>query len=598
MSHARLKVLIVGAGPTGCTLSLLLARAGIASTLVERNTAPQPHPAACILNTRTMEVFREIGVATDILRQCQNIFDRANITWVTSLAGRELGRASAMPEDIAMLRTLSPVHATHFPQNRLEPLLWQRIGDEPLIEFLRGHECLGAIETGDGASTLVSTPSGRTVSLPSEYLVACDGASGAVRRAIGISFAGEVLQHMIGIHFAADLTPFVKDREGILYWVLNPDALGVLIAHWLPDEWVLTIPYFPPHQSPDSILAPRCRALVEAAIGCKEIDLDLRLVRPWVLSAGVASRYRHGRVLLAGDAAHTIPPTGGLGLNTGVQDAHNLAWKLAAVLNGTASPDLLETYEQERRPVAIGNIEHSLGNLQKMNDLNRVVGLDQSRLYRLHALQNSAPFRLLPKQWQKTAVDRMLRRAFRKLAILEADRLRGTRARQAFAQRLPDQAPHYRSLGLDLGFRYQAGALVPEATAQAGDGVMDYRPTTCPGARLPHFWIRKNGARVSIHDVLGPGAFTLLVHTAGAGAWRAALAGLGEACRWPSGASRSAPGAASISWSRPEHGPHFRRSGRPEPSWCDRTATSHGVRRRCPASLPKLSERWLRRAVA
>jgi 2-polyprenyl-6-methoxyphenol hydroxylase-like FAD-dependent oxidoreductase len=535
MAHSLPRVLIVGAGPTGCTLSLLLARSGIRCALVEKNTVPQLHPAACILNTRTMEVFGEISVAADILQRCQNIFERANITWVTSLSGYELGRCSALPDDIAALRALSPVHATHFPQNRLEPLLWQRVRDDSSIEFFPGHEWLEVTGTGRGARSLVKASTGETVSISSDYVVGCDGASSPVRRAIGISAEGPVLQHMIGIYFVADLTRFVDHRKSILYWLFNPDAFGVLIAHWLPDEWVLFVPYFPPQQSPDDFAESKCRTLVEAAIGTAAVDVDIKLVRPWALSAKLASRYRHGHVFLAGDAAHSFPPTGGLGLNTGVQDAHNLAWKLVAVLNGMASPALLESYEQERRPVAMTNLEHSVRNFENMNDLNRVAGLDHSHLHRLQALQNGWLFRRLPMTWQKRAVDHVLRHALGKLAILRSENARGKKAREAFMQRLPGQARHYHFLGLDLGFCYPDGAFIPEVTirTESEDPVMMYRPTTWPGARLPHFWVEKDKTRLSIHDTLGSSAFTLLVHEAGAGAWRTALSQIEDTLPMP-----------------------------------------------------------------
>ena len=401
MPHAPPRVLIVGAGPTGCTLSLLLARSGIRCTLVEKNTVPQPHPAACILNTRTMEVFREIGLAPDILQRCQNIFERANITWVTSLSGHELGRCSALPDDIAALRALSPVHATHFPQNRLEPLLWQRVRADPSIDFLPGHEWLEVTETGRGVKSLVKVPTGEAVSFSSDYVVGCDGASSPVRRGLGISAEGAVFQPMIGIYFSADLARFVDHRKSILYWLFKPEAFGVLIAHWLPDEWVLFLPYFPPQHSLDEYSESRCRSLVEAAIGTDAVEVSIRLVRPWALSAQLASGYRRGHILLAGDAAHSFPPTGGLGLNTGVQDAHNLAWKLAAVLRGMANPALLDSYEEERRPVARANLEHSVRSFEDMNDLSRVAGLDQNQLRRLRALQNGWPFRRLPATWQR-----------------------------------------------------------------------------------------------------------------------------------------------------------------------------------------------------
>ena len=233
MTHSRSDVVIIGAGPTGLSLALLLARSGVRCALIEKNTAPQPHPAACILNTRTMEVFREIGADKSILERCQNIFDRANITWVTTLSGRELGHCSALPNDLASLLALSPVHATQFPQNRLEPLLWQRIAECPLIEFLPGHECVAMRETDNGVMCSMVGGDGAGLSISADYLVACDGASSLVRRLIDAHAQGRILQHMIGVYFTADLSRLVEHRKSILYWTLNPDAFGVLIAHWL-----------------------------------------------------------------------------------------------------------------------------------------------------------------------------------------------------------------------------------------------------------------------------------------------------------------------------------------------------------------------------
>ncbi|MGI9384298.1 MAG: FAD-dependent monooxygenase [Methyloligellaceae bacterium] len=532
---SRPKVLIVGAGPTGLTLALLLARAGIRCALLERNTSPQAHPAACILNTRTMEVFREIGAAEDILQRCQDVFERSNITWVTTLAGHELGRCSAAPEDLEALRALSPVHALHFPQNRLEPLLWQKVRDCPLIDFRPGHDCVAVEEIDGGVIARLADSAGDPASLTGDYLIACDGATGPTRRSIGIHADGPVLQHMIGVYFSADLARFVDHRKSILYWVLNKTAFGVLIAHWLPSEWVLFLPYFPPQQSPDDFSEERCRALVEGAIGAPAPDLDIRLVRPWTLAAKLASNYRRGHIFLAGDAAHSFPPTGGLGLNTGVQDAHNLAWKLAAVIKGFAGPALLETYEQERRPVAQTNLAHSVRNFENMGDLSRVVGLDHRHLRHLQAVQNSTLFRYLPRGWQIGVVNAALRFALGRLAKLDAETPRAAAARAAFQRRIPGQAPHYRFLGLDLGFTYERGAFRPDADPkpEAGNPITDYRPTTWPSARLPHFWTETMGARRSVHDVLAPDALTLLTHEDGAGAWRAALAALDPAPAMP-----------------------------------------------------------------
>ena len=524
MATSTSPVLIVGAGPTGLSLALLLAREGIDSTLVERNEAPQAHPAASILDTRTMEIFREIGIADPILARCQNVFDRSRITWVTSLSERELGHCSALPDDLATLLSISPTHATHYPQNRLEPLLWENVRQQPRIEFLPGHDCVGVEETE--REVLLSLKHHDAVSSRSgAYLVACDGASSRVRSAIGVPTEGRVLQHMIGVYFTADLSDLIARRQSILYWILNRSLIGVLIAQWLPDEWVLFAPYFPPQQAAAEFTEERCRTLVGLALGCTPADLRIKLVLPWALSAKLAGRYRRGRTFLAGDAAHTFPPTGGLGLNTGVQDAHNLAWKLAAVIDGRGGPDLLDTYEQERQPVARINLEHSVRNYERMSDLTRIAGLDLRYLGALQRTQRSRIFRSLPARWQRSLLDAALRAGLNRLAIFDQEGEAGARARRAFGQAIAGQVSHYRFTGLDLGFTYGSGAFVADGSPkpQPSDPVVNYRPTTWPSARLPHFWVQHQGVRRSIHDLIAPGLLTLLTHEAGKAAWRAAI---------------------------------------------------------------------------
>lgn len=534
MTKAPGRVVVVGAGPTGLTLALLLARAGIGVTLVERNTAPQPHPAACILDTRTMEVFREIGQANAIIEASQNVFDRANITWVTTLAGRELGRCTALPPDLDALLALSPVHATVYPQNRLEPMLWRQASRTPQIDFRTGHDCVAIAETEDGVTCTLQAGE-RQTEAGADYVVGCDGTGSPVRRLAGIGNDGRLIQHMIGVYFTADLGALVDHRKSILYWTLNSDALGVLIAHWLPEEWVLFVPYYPPQQSAESYNESRCRSLVEHAVGFMPPDLRIKLVRPWSLGAAVAERYRQGRVFLAGDAAHSFPPTGGLGLNTGVQDAHNLAWKLAAVLRDEAGPELLDTYEVERRPVARINLEHSVANFDQMSDLLGVVGLSLKQQERLQAAQNSRMFTSLPQRWQRNAINIALKQALAPLHILSEASGRGEHARHEFERRIPGQARHYRFAGLDLGFVYEKGAVIPDGTPRpvADDPVIDYRPTTWPGSRLPHFPVVYGRETISIHVAVSPHGFTLFTGTQAAPAWRQAARIVGGALRMP-----------------------------------------------------------------
>ena len=518
-------VLIVGAGPSGCTLALLLARAGIHATLIEQNTDPQQHPAACILNTRTMEVFREIGIDERIRGTCQNVFERGLISWVVSLAGRELGRCSALPDRPEDILSLSPTHTVQFPQHMLEPMLWRAIEQQPAIDFRKNHRLVAVQDDGTEVVAITAKETGEESVIRGDYLVASDGASSTVRRSLGINMDGPVLQHMMGIHFTADLGRLVNERRSVLYWVLNKQLVGVLIAHWLPTEWVLFAPYFPPQQTPERFSKRVCLDLVQAACGFAPNDLEIKGIRPWVLAARLARSFQKERIFLAGDAAHSFPPTGGLGLNTGVQDAHNLAWKLAAVLKGRARADLLETYELERKPVARINLDHSVRNFSKMNELYKVAGLDWAQIQALESVQSSRVVRCLPSAWQRGLVNGTVKVALRRLARLDAEEQYGEKLRARFRALLPGQEPHYRFLGIDLGFAYREGAVVSEQTPQpaATNPVVDYLPTTWPGARLPHLWIRSGGERLSLLDLPKGETFLLLTHPAGNQPWRNAV---------------------------------------------------------------------------
>ena len=510
---------------------------GIGTTLIEQNREPQRHPAACILNTRTMEIFREIGIEEQIRNNCQNIFERDLICWVVSLAGRELGRCSALPENLNHVLSLSPTHTTQFPQHMLEPILWQAVEQQHTIDFKKNVRVVAVQHHGTEVTAVtLDQANGNKAAVCGDFLVACDGASSAVRRDLGIAMDGPTLQHMIGVHFHADLGNLVNERKGVLYWVLNKQLMGVLIAHWLPTEWVLFAPYFPPQQAPEEFSESVCRKLIETACGNLPDDLEIKCIRPWVLTARLARSFRQRRAFLAGDAAHSFPPTGGLGLNTGVQDGHNLAWKLAAVIKGRAQPGLLDTYESERRPVARINLDHSVRNFRNMNELNQVVGLDWSRLERFGAVRSSRLFRYLPSNWQRAFVNTAVRVALDRLGRLDAPEQEGLEElRFRFRSLLPAQEQHYRFLGLDLGFAYKEGAVIPEQTSQplAEKPVVDYLPTTWPGARIPNVWIRCGEHRLSLLDLPRGELFLLLTHTAGRQRWRDAVALLQKTMLFP-----------------------------------------------------------------
>lgn len=491
MEKVDVPVLIVGAGPTGTMLSLLLQRLGVASRIVERRMEPSQAPAAHAINARTFEICRQAGVDMDaIAAASQSPADAGETHWVTRLGGEILGSLPYERQEDAVL-ALTPTPLRNLSQHRFEPILLAALraagGDEPHW----GERWVGASQDGAGVTSLVSDAAGRTREIRSRYLLGADGAGSPVRKWLGIPQNGpERLQCFVMIHFRADLRPLIGERPGVLFWVNDPVCSGVFVAHDLANEWVFMHAYDPDKETAESYDRARCERIVRAAMVRDDVPLEILTLSPWVMTCQVAERYRDGRVFLVGDAAHRFPPTGGLGLNTGVQDAHNLAWKLAAVLDGRAPDSLLDTYQSERQPVARYNAEQSLNNALRLLEVPQALGLGAD-------LEDS-------------------KRAF---AAMLADPER----RRAVATAIANQAEHFDMLGLQLGYVYAEGALVPDGVEEAkpANPVREYVPTSRPGARLPHGWVTVNGTRRSTLDLIGLDRPTLLVGPGG-DAWLAA----------------------------------------------------------------------------
>ena len=315
--------------------------------------------------------------------------------------------------------------------------------------------------------------SGSVREVRSRYLLAADGAGSRVRRALGIEPVGPArLGSFVMIHFEANLRPWVARRPAVLYWTTAPAATGTFVAHDIDSTWVFMHAFDPERESADDYSEEVCAGIVRRALGTSEPDFVIRTIRTWHMTAQVAERYREGRTFLVGDAAHRFPPTGGLGLNTGVQDAHNLAWKLAAVEAGWAPAALLDSYDAERRPVARQNADVSLRN------------------------------------------------ALRMLEVAQA-----LKAGVGVGAAIANQAEHFDMLGLQLGFCYEAGAMVPDGSARpaVANPVREFVPSGRPGARLPHAWLERGGVRLSTLDLVPCDRFLLITGRDGA-AWAEAAA--------------------------------------------------------------------------
>src|SRR5579885_2043787 len=289
-------VLIVGGGPVGLTASILLSQHGVRSLLVERHPGTAILPKARGINARTMELYRQIGIEDEI-RAAGLAPERTGlIVWTESLAGREIERR--VPGRMAPAnRAASPVSNCLCAQDDLEPVLRRFAEAQPLAELRFDTEMTAVAQDSDGVNIL----------------------------------------------FRADLRRWVADRPAALYFVEQPDLRATFLTINAHDRWGFLIHSLKQYgYTPEDFTPERCIALIRQGVGKPDLPVDILGVSAWEASAIVADRYRDGRLFLAGDAAHEMPPTGGFGLNTGVQDVHNLAWKLAAVLKGEAGPGLLD----------------------------------------------------------------------------------------------------------------------------------------------------------------------------------------------------------------------------------------------------------------
>jgi 2-polyprenyl-6-methoxyphenol hydroxylase-like FAD-dependent oxidoreductase len=473
MTMIETPVLIVGGGPVGLTASILLSQQGVPSLLVERHPGTAILPKARGINARTMEMYRQIGVEAGIRAAGLPPERTGLIVWTESLAGREIERrvpGRANPKNIGH----SPVRNCLCAQDDLEPVL-RRFAEDAGPGGLRFNTELTGVSYGpDGVSgTLTDRVTGAETPVRARYLISAEGAQSSMRRAIGARMEGrEKVYDSVNILIRADLRPWTQDRPAALYFVEQKDLRGTFMTINAHDRWGFLIHSLTAYGlKPADLTEERCAAFIRQAVGVPDLPVEVKGVSVWEASAIVADRYRDGPVFLAGDAAHEMPPTGGFGLNTGVQDSQNLCWKLAAVLQGRADPALLDTYHAERQPLATMITQSSLANALSMGRETKQDGA------------------VLP------------RREF-----------------------LNEQ-------GLIFGATYRSAAVVPDGTdpPMVADPITEYAPSATPGRRAPHAPLTRDGAAISTIDLYGRG-FVLVAGRAG-GAWADAAARIASPTR-------------------------------------------------------------------
>lgn len=457
-------VLIVGGGPVGMLGGILASRHGLSSLVVERRSGPQRAPAAHVVNARTYEICRQAGLDMQRISSAgMDPTDAGYVNFVTRLAGELIGRLPFERQGDGCLE-FTPTPLRNLSQHKFEPILADELRASPLAEmrYLTQWERSEQVEDFV-TSGVLDLATGQSSRVRSRFVVGCDGAGSRVRQMLGIEMIGPpLIQAYLMIHFAANLRSLISKRPGVLHFVLDPEVAGAFVAHDVDSEWVFMHPVDSSLESVDDYDDERCLRVICDAAG---IELDAQILGRgiWWMSSQTVESMGRGRIYLAGDAAHRFPPTGGLGLNSGVQDVHGLMWRLAAVIRGSASMGLLDSYEVERIPVAQNNAEQSLSNAIKMLGLSAALGTDV-----------------------EPTTERML-------ASL-ADPHRADQITAAVEM----QREHFDLFGLQLGYVYERGALVSEEPPEVHRSANEYVPSARPGARLPHAWVGAIGGRSTL----------------------------------------------------------------------------------------------------
>lgn len=496
-------VLIVGSGPAGASAALFLSTLGVPNIMITKYRWTANTPRAHITNQRTMEIFRDVGIEDQVLAEATPHEMIGDTVFCTSIAGDEIGRILTWgnhPARHADYELASPSLNCDIPQTYLEPILVKNA-------TMRGTqtrfstEYLSHVQHPDHVDvTVLDRLTGRTQVIRAKYLIGADGARSKVAADIDLPMVGQMdIAGSMNITFTADLKKLVGHRPSVLYWVIQPGSniggigagLVRMVRPW--NEWLI-VWGFDIAQGVPEVTEADALQIVRNLIGDPDLEAEITGISLWGNNEQYSTRLQSGRVFCAGDAVHKHPPSNGLGSNTSIQDSYNLAWKLAAVLNGTAGEELLETYTAERAPVARQIVTRANQSGREFGELFAALGLE-------------------PGQTEEEMTAAI---AARKDATpAGAERRRRVKA----AMELKNY--EFNAHGVELGQRYTSSAVVDdgrEPTPNPRDPELYYEACTDPGVRLPHAWVGNWIEKSSTHDLAPYSRFTLISGTTGA-AW-------------------------------------------------------------------------------
>ncbi|MFI5691075.1 FAD-dependent oxidoreductase [Kribbella sp. NPDC051586] len=502
-------VLIVGSGPAGGAASLFLSTYGVDNIVLTRYGWTANTPRAHITNQRTIELMRDMGIEDQIIDNGTAHDLMGQTAFCTSLAGEEIGRIRTWgthPRRLADYTEASPCLPCDLPQTIFEPILVSTAASRG-AQLRLNTEYVSLEQDDDGVTATVRDRlSGTTYQIRAKYLIGADGGRSKVAQDIELPMAGAMdIEGSMNIVFEADLSRYVAHRPSVLYWVLQPGAqiggigagLVRMVRPW--NEWLIVWGYDINQPAPvvDEAMATE---IVHNLVGDDTIDVKLKSTSVWSVNHMYAEKTSKGRVFCMGDAIHRHPPSNGLGSNTSIQDAYNLAWKLALVVKGQASPGLLDTYDDERAPIAKQIVDRANKSRNQFGQIFRALGMTPD-----------AP-------------------GGRTIESRKDDTPEGAAQREELRQAIELKDYEFNAHGVELGQRYKSSAVITDGTTEPPyerDHELYYHPTTWPGARIPHCWLTRGSETVSTLDVVGKGRFTLLTGIGG-DAWVKAAQSVSE----------------------------------------------------------------------